>query len=154
MDEIKSHGQVIVYMVHENVGHLGIFVSGGWPERNTRHHRKCRNARLPVAGAIRNGCQGQSQPTLAGHYDVHFKPRTMDDILELDDGLKDEEAFFPANTISRINDDMYRIFLSPWVRATISEATAEIIRQMHPLSNRTIYILGFKPLHAAGQTLG
>ncbi|MFZ1201690.1 MAG: DUF3141 domain-containing protein, partial [Desulfobacterales bacterium] len=28
VDEIKNHGQVIVYMVHQKVGHLGIFVSG------------------------------------------------------------------------------------------------------------------------------
>ena len=34
VDEIKSHGQVIVYMVHQKVGHLGIFVSVRWPERN------------------------------------------------------------------------------------------------------------------------
>ena len=32
-----------------------------------------------------------------------------------------------------MNDDMYRIFFSPWVRSGISEATAETIRQMHPL---------------------
>ena len=29
VDEIRSYGQTIVYTVHENVGHLGIFVSGG-----------------------------------------------------------------------------------------------------------------------------
>ncbi len=32
-----------------------------------------------------------------------------------------------------MNDDVYRIFFSPWVRAGISETTAETIRQMHPL---------------------
>jgi tellurite resistance protein len=73
-----------------------------------------------------------SQPWL-DDYDVHFEPRTMEDILDLDDGLKDEEAFFPAHIISRMNDDMYRIFLSPWVRAGISDTTAAMIRQMHPL---------------------
>ncbi len=29
VDEIRSYGQTIVYTVHETVGHLGIFVSGG-----------------------------------------------------------------------------------------------------------------------------
>ncbi len=29
VDEIRSYGQTIVYCVHESVGHLGIFVSGG-----------------------------------------------------------------------------------------------------------------------------
>src|SRR5262249_61725439 len=29
VDDIRSHGQTIVYTIHETVGHLGIFVSGG-----------------------------------------------------------------------------------------------------------------------------
>src|SRR4029078_3484920 len=29
VDEMRSFGQTIVYTVHENIGHLGIFVSGG-----------------------------------------------------------------------------------------------------------------------------
>ena len=29
VDDIRSHGQTIVYTIHETAGHLGIFVSGG-----------------------------------------------------------------------------------------------------------------------------
>ena len=29
VDEIRSFGQTIVYTIHETIGHLGIFVSGG-----------------------------------------------------------------------------------------------------------------------------
>ena len=29
IEDIRAHGQTIVYCVHESVGHLGIFVSGG-----------------------------------------------------------------------------------------------------------------------------
>src|ERR1043166_8315230 len=29
VDDIRAHGQTIVYTIHETVGHLGIFVSGG-----------------------------------------------------------------------------------------------------------------------------
>ena len=32
-DEIRAYGQTIVYTIHENVGHLGIFVSGGVAEK-------------------------------------------------------------------------------------------------------------------------
>ena len=35
VDEIRSHGQTIVYTIHESVGHLGIFVSAAWRARNT-----------------------------------------------------------------------------------------------------------------------
>ena len=134
VDEIKSHGQVIVYMVHEKVGHLGIFVSG---KVARKEHRGIIGS-VDMLDYLSPGLYemvvegNPSQPWL-DDYEVHFEPRTMEDILELDDGLMDEEAFYPANTISRINDAMYRIFLRPWIRASISDKTAEAIRQMHPL---------------------
>jgi hypothetical protein len=76
---------------------------------------------------------GNPSQTWLDDYDIHFEPRTMADILKLDDGLEDEEAFLPVNAISRFNDSLYRSFLSPWIRAGISETTAETIRQLHPL---------------------
>src|SRR5262249_56167449 len=36
-DEIKARGQVIVGLVHENVGHLGIFVSGKVANKQHAH---------------------------------------------------------------------------------------------------------------------
>jgi uncharacterized tellurite resistance protein B-like protein len=134
VDEIKNHGQVIVYMVHEKVGHLGIFVSG---KVARKEHRGIIGSvdmlEYLSPGLYEMVVSGDpSQPWL-DDYDVHFRPRTMKDIEELDDGLADEKAFYPANTVSRINDAMYRLFISPWIRASISDKTAEAIRQMHPL---------------------
>ena len=134
VDEIKSHGQVIVYMVHQNVGHLGIFVSG---KVAGREHRGIIGS-VDMLDYLSPGLYemvvtgNPSQPGL-DDYDIHFEPRAMEDILDLDDGLKDEEAFLPAYTISRLNDNMYRLFLRPWVRAAVSRDTAKKIRQMHPL---------------------
>src|SRR5207248_3662145 len=36
VDEIRSYGQTIVYTIHETVGHLGIFVSGGVAKKEYR----------------------------------------------------------------------------------------------------------------------
>jgi tellurite resistance protein len=134
VDEIKNQGQVIVYMVHQEVGHLGIFVSG---KVARKEHRGIIGSvdmlEYLSPGLYEMIVEGNSSHPWLDDYDVHFEPRTMKNILDLDDGLQDEEAFFPANTISRLNDDFYRIFLSPWVRAAVSETTAETIRQMHPL---------------------
>jgi hypothetical protein len=33
-DEIIEHGHVIIYILHEDIGHLGIFVSGSVAKRN------------------------------------------------------------------------------------------------------------------------
>jgi hypothetical protein len=134
VDEIKSHGQVIVYMVHEKVGHLGIFVSG---KVARKEHRGIIGSvdmlEFLSPGLYEMVVKGNpSQPWL-DDYDIHFEPRTMEDILKLDDGLEDEEAFSPVNAISRFNDSLYRSFLSPWIRTGISDTTAEAIRQLHPL---------------------
>jgi hypothetical protein len=134
VDEIKSHGQVIVYMVHQDVGHLGIFVSG---KVAGREHRGIIGS-VDMLDYLSPGLYEMivtGKPSRPGldDYDVHLEPRTMEDILDLDDGLKDEEAFLPAYTISRLNDNMYRLFLRPWIRAAVSEDTAKMICQMHPL---------------------
>ena len=134
VEEIKSHGQVIVYMVHQEVGHLGIFVSG---KVANKEHRGIIGS-VDMLDYLSPGLYemvvtgNPSQPWL-DDYDIHFEPKSMEDILNLDDGLMDEEAFWPANTISRFNDNVYRLFLRPWIRTAISPAGAEMIRQIHPL---------------------
>jgi hypothetical protein len=64
---------------------------------------------------------------------VRFEPRQMADILALDDGSEDEAAFVPADALSRFNDSAYRLLARPWVKAWVTEATAEALRQLHPL---------------------
>jgi tellurite resistance protein len=64
---------------------------------------------------------------------VRFEEREMADILALDDGLEDEDSFVPMAAVSEFNDRLYRIFLSPWVRAAVTDDTARLIRRLHPL---------------------
>ena len=39
VDEIRAYGQTIVYTVHDSIGHLGIFVSGGRGAEGARRVR-------------------------------------------------------------------------------------------------------------------
>jgi hypothetical protein len=64
---------------------------------------------------------------------LRFEAREMTDILALDDGSDDEAAFVPAAALSRVNDTLYRWLVRPWVRAWVTEASAEALRQLHPL---------------------
>jgi hypothetical protein len=64
---------------------------------------------------------------------VQFEARDMADILAMDDGLEDEEAFVPVAAISEANDAFYRTWVQPWVRAMTMPWTAEALRQLHPL---------------------
>ena len=147
VDEIKSHGQVIVYMTHEHIGHLGIFVSGKVAQKE---HRGIIGSvdmlEYLSPGLYEMVVDGDPSQPERDDYTVHFEPRTMEDILALDDGLEDEDAFLPVNAVSRMHDNLYRIFFSPWVQAAISDTSAETIRQMHPLRVERYMISDLNPL--------
>jgi tellurite resistance protein/pimeloyl-ACP methyl ester carboxylesterase len=134
VDEIKRQGQIIVYMVHDKIGHLGIFVSGRVADKEHRQIIGCLDMiEYLVPGLYEMVITGNpSQPDLED-YTVQFEPRDMDDILAMDDGLEDEKAFMPVAAISEANDSLYRQWVQPWVRALITPWSAEVLRQLHPL---------------------
>lgn len=134
LDEIKRQGQTIVYMVHEDIGHLGIFVSGRVMDKEQRQIIGC----LEMIEYLMPGLYemvitgGASHPNLED-YTVQFEPRDMDDILAMDDGLEDEKAFVPVTAVSEANDTIYRQWVQPWMRALVTPWSAEALRQLHPL---------------------
>jgi hypothetical protein len=61
---------------------------------------------------------------VAGRYLIRFVPRSVEDILALDDGREDERAFEVVERVSEINQGFYDDFVSPVVRALSNDATA------------------------------
>lgn len=117
VQEIKRQGQVIVYMVHEDIGHLGIFVSG-------RVAAKEHNEIIGSLEMVEYLVPGLYEMVIAEkacnpdicEFGVQFEPRDMSDILSMDDGLEDEQAFVPVASISQSNDAVCRQWVQPWVR--------------------------------------
>ena len=74
-DEIKARGQVIVGSMHENVGHLGIFVSGKVGEEGARADRLGAEVdRGAAAGAVRDADQGaQGRATAKVEYECRVR---------------------------------------------------------------------------------
>jgi pimeloyl-ACP methyl ester carboxylesterase len=138
VDEIRLNEQTIVYCLHDNIGHLGIFVSGGVANRE---HSEIASA-LDLIDMLPPGLyEAQITDTLPdtpgreytdGRYSIAFAPRTIDDILKLDDGRKDEEAFEVVARVSQVNQSLYDLFASPWVAALSSGVTAEALRNLNP----------------------
>jgi pimeloyl-ACP methyl ester carboxylesterase/tellurite resistance protein len=132
--EIRRRNQVIIYMIHEKIGHLGIFVSGSV----ARKEHKQILSNLGWLEYLQPGLyemiitEDSDQPGVLGT-NVQFAEREMEDILKLDDGLADERPFVPVREVSRLNDEIYQSFLQPWVRMIATEGSAEMIRQLHPL---------------------
>jgi uncharacterized protein DUF3141 len=140
VEDIRMHGQTIVYAIHESIGHLGIFVSGGVARKE--HDEFASNIDLIdvlppglYEAVLHHKAPDDANPALAhGDYIARFEARTLDHIRALggnDD--EDERRFATVARLSEINYGLYRTLVSPWIRAWTSEFSAEALRRLHPL---------------------
>jgi hypothetical protein len=140
VDEIRSWGQTIVYTVHEDIGHLGIFVSGGVARKE--HGEFSSNIdlidTLPPGlyeAVFAQKAADTANPDLAsGDWVMRCEARTLADIAAMGkNDAADERRFATAARLSEINLSLYRTFVQPVVRNLVSPATADWIRTLHPL---------------------
>jgi hypothetical protein len=140
VDEIQSYGQTIVYTIHESVGHLGIFVSGGVAKK--QHGEFSSN--IDLIDALPSGlyeavfeARGEdtaSPELVTGNWVMRCEARTLDDIRALGgNDAADERRFAAAARVSDINLALYRTFAQPVVRSMVGTPLAEWMHQMHPL---------------------
>jgi len=135
-EEIKARGQVIVGLVHQSIGHLGIFVSGKVAKKE---HREIASV-LESIEAFPPGLYGMEIAERRGDdgkmdYDVSFQEYRLEDIVERLNRFErtDEQPFEAVKRVSELNQRAYELFLQPWVRAASNETTANLQRQFHPL---------------------
>jgi pimeloyl-ACP methyl ester carboxylesterase len=147
--EIKRRQQVIVYVLHENIGHLGIFVSGKVAQRE---HKEIIGSYemidyLPPGlheMVIEDVNEGVGRPPA---YRVRFEERRIEDILALNECMAAEEENFPVvDAVSRKNLDFYEQYLSTFVRMATTPTISEFFRQMHPLRWSRYLISDLNPL--------
>ena len=140
VDDIRSYGQTIVYTIHESVGHLGIFVSGGVAKKE--HGEFSSNIdlidTLPPGlyeAVFEDKGENTTNPDLAsGNWVMRCEARTLDDIRALGgNDMADDRRFAAAARVSEMNLSLYRTFMQPIVRAMVPAPVADWIRQIHPL---------------------
>ena len=140
VDEIRSYSQTIVYTIHETVGHLGIFVSGGVAKKE--HGEFSSNIdlidTLPPGlyeAVFENKDEDTANPDLAsGNWVMRCEARTLEDISALGgNDMADERRFATAARVSETNLALYRTFMQPIVRALVTAPVADWIRQIHPM---------------------
>jgi pimeloyl-ACP methyl ester carboxylesterase len=135
-EEIKLRGQVIVGLMHEDIGHLGIFVSGKVAKKE---HAQIVSV-LQSIEALPPGLYGMKiaeREDAAGQpaYDVSFVELRLEDAAQRLNRLErdDEKVFEAVNAVSEFNQRAYELFLRPWVQALASEPAARLQRAFHPL---------------------
>jgi len=140
VDEIRAHGQTIVYTVHETVGHLGIFVSGGVAKKE--HSEFSSNIDLIdilPPGLYEATFEARSPDTanadlVVGQWVMRCEQRTLDDIRAMGgNSPEDERRFATAARISEINLTAYRKFVQPWIKSMVTPQMADLMRNWHPL---------------------
>ncbi len=140
VDEIRYYGQTIVYTVHETVGHLGIFVSGGVAKKE--HAEFSSNIDLIdvlppglyEATFVAKSADTAHGDLAGGNWIMRCEQRTLDDLRAMGgNSLEDERRFATAKRVSEINLSNYRNFVQPWVRALATPQLAEWTRNLHPL---------------------
>jgi len=135
-EEIKANGQTIVGLLHQEIGHLGIFVSGKVAKKE---HAQIVSV-LKSVEALPPGLYGMNIIEKKGddgkvHYDVEFTEHRLEEIMERLNRLKrtDEKPFQAVATISDFNQRAYELFAQPLVQAMSNEVAAGIGREFHPL---------------------
>lgn len=140
VDEIRAYGQTIVYTVHETVGHLGIFVSGGVAKKE--HAEFSSNIDLIDVlppGLYEATFEAKGADTLndelaVGQWVMRCEARTLDDIRAMGgNSPEDERRFETAKRVSEMNLAAYQKYLQPWVKSMIAPQMAEMMRNWHPL---------------------
>ncbi len=140
VDEIRSFGQTIVYTVHETVGHLGIFVSGGVAKKE--HNEFSSNIdlidMLPPglyeATFERKSSDTKNPDLVSGEWVMRCEPRTLDDIRAMGGNSPEEERrFATAARISEINLSLYRAFVQPMVKGFVTPPMVEWLKRWHPV---------------------
>ena len=138
-EEIKAGGHVIVGLVHEDAGHLGIFVSGKVAQKETRKLVEVMEAiELLQPGIYGMEILDRANESGKPSYDVRFREYRLEDVVAKLNPLQrqDERPFEAVQTISEFNQRAYELFLRPVTQATSNESTARLLRQCHPLRAR------------------
>ena len=135
-EEIKARGQTIVGLLHEDVGHLGIFVSGKVAKKE---HRQIVSVLKSIEALppglwgmqIVEGVDAEGKPT----YDVQFIEHRLEEVVARLNRFarEDEKAFEAVATISEFNQRAYELFARPLIQALGNEYVAQMGRTFHPL---------------------
>jgi len=139
-EDILSQGQTIVYAIHESIGHLGIFVSGGVARKE--HEEFASNIDLIdvlppglYEAVISPKTTDTVHPELLSGDDwiVRFERRTLNDIRAIvRPDPENERRFATVRRVSEINLDLYRTLLQPFVQTSASKQTAEWLHALNP----------------------
>jgi pimeloyl-ACP methyl ester carboxylesterase len=153
VDEIRKHGQTILYCLHESAGHLAIFVG---TKVAAKEHSKFINYMDLIDGlppglyeiVITDKSKGEiGADLLHGDYNVRIEERGLEDILDLGaNSIEDEREFEAVARLSRVNNWLYETFMQPWTKPFVTPQTVSTVLAMQPLRLQYAFFSDKNPL--------
>jgi pimeloyl-ACP methyl ester carboxylesterase len=134
-EEIKANGQTIVGLIHEDIGHLGIFVSGKVAKKE---HTQIVSV-LKYIQALPPGLYGmeiheRTSDDGTVEYDVTLHERKLEDLKRMQKFDRvDEKPFEAVAALSELTERAYELLVRPAVREATPEWLAKLLREWHPL---------------------
>ena len=141
-DEIKARGQRIVYMLHDTIGHLGIFVSA---KIAGREHEAITDT-IRAIEAMAPGLYEMKLEDAADRLHIRFEPRTIDDILHFDVTRDEEVLFSEVRRMSEVHTEAYERAVRPVLKHVVTKQSAELLRNLHPLRTQRLVFSDKNPI--------
>ncbi|WP_428527284.1 DUF3141 domain-containing protein [Roseibium sp.] len=145
--EIAIRGQRIIYMVHDQVGHLGIFVSSKIAKKeHTEVTSTLKTIEALAPGLYEMKIDDYEGGLMEREFTVSFHERKMDDLMKIDDGRDDEIPFAAVARASEQQAEFYDVAVRPFVQAGVTEQSAELRRKTHPLRVQRAMMSSLNPM--------
>lgn len=153
--EIEAKKQRIFYMLHDKVGHLGIFVSSAVAKKQHKGMVSVLDTIEAVPPGLYEICienETQHGDGPEGYaFEVSIARRTFEQLAEVTGDRSDEAAFGGVARASEAGAEFYETFVQPFVKAAVPQPTAKALRDAHPLRLRKRAFASHTPLGMMAQ---
>lgn len=141
ISEIKKRNQVIVYLLHDDIGHLGIFISKRVIERE---HKEL----IDFIELAKFLAPGFYEMLIGDDGDVRFEVRDLMKFQAKDKRIS-ARPFENVRKVSEMLDSLYEKYLSPMVKPLGNEMMATMIREKSPMRQRLYRVSSTNPVMRA-----
>ncbi|WP_373973810.1 DUF3141 domain-containing protein [Chitinibacter sp. SCUT-21] len=134
-DALKAAGQVVVGLVHESIGHLGIFVSAGVAKKEHRQIVELMSVIESLSpGLYQLHIQEEQEADGSKQWRAELHERQVEELRQAQRFGRQEEALFAAvERVSEINSQAYQHYIRPYVQPLSNDIQAGLSRAFHPL---------------------
>ena len=134
VEEIRARGQRILYTLHENVGHLGIFVSSSVAKKEHDQIISTLKAIEALAPGLYELVIAEVQGEgVERSFKVAFAERSIEQMMEQTGGDDSNRPFAAVARFSELGTEIYDLTLRPIVQAISNETSAKLLADTSPM---------------------